>query len=81
MFRANVFSGGAIGVYAKLLKSMSLGTRPELMEYWSKNGRQKELTNVVETLWEVEDEWDSFLEELDKVIVKSVVNPAPICNT
>eukprot|EP00095_Tigriopus_kingsejongensis_P006984 maker-scaffold641_size121017-snap-gene-0.19 protein:Tk06984 transcript:maker-scaffold641_size121017-snap-gene-0.19-mRNA-1 annotation:"selenoprotein l" len=70
--------GGAIGVYATLLKAMNVETREELQAFWSKQGKNPTLTDAVEALWALEDDWDGFLKNVDKTTMGSVEDTDPL---
>ncbi len=60
------FLGSAIGIYSDLLRESECQTLENLNSIWKKFGStDRHLRDAVDDLWATEEEWDTFLRELD----------------
>ncbi|KAI8479193.1 hypothetical protein Bbelb_430870, partial [Branchiostoma belcheri] len=58
--------GGLIGIYYNFLTRLCVKTRLEAERLWEHLYRYPSVQSAVEDLWEVEEQWDRFLQDVDK---------------
>ncbi|KAI8486915.1 hypothetical protein Bbelb_354230 [Branchiostoma belcheri] len=58
--------GGLIGIYHNFLTRLCVKTRLEAERLWEHLYRYPSVQSAVEDLWEVEEQWDRFLHDVDK---------------
>ncbi|CAH1261700.1 Hypp2435 [Branchiostoma lanceolatum] len=58
--------GGLISIYHNFYTRLCVKTRLEAEKLWEHLYRYPSVQSAVEDLWEVEEQWDTFLQDVDK---------------
>ena len=70
--------GSAIGGYFKCFDAFNVKTRTALEAKWSECYQCQEIRDTVEYLLEVEENWNAFLEKVDRMLNGGAVNEVKV---